>query len=153
LSTDNHIKRSVDSEDLDPKKNSKTVKWIVFFFLIVIYSIVYFIVINLDQIPELSGLQGWLKFIIYVFIMVIFFGPFIPIKRRGGKRVSIVNSLVRMMEGPKRRQYKAKPQSNLNVEYKPPLISSCKKCGFLLTRQMQNCPNCKRNNPYYVLKE
>ena len=84
--------------------------------------------------------------------MVIFFGPFIPIKRRGGKRVSIINSLVRMMEGPKKRRYKPKPQSNLNVEYKPPLLHKCK-CGFLVTRQMAKCHNCQRVNEYYVTKD
>ncbi|TFG20022.1 MAG: hypothetical protein EU530_04575 [Promethearchaeota archaeon] len=153
MSTEKARKNSNNLNDLEPENKTKTIRWIAFFFLITIYSAGYFVLMNLEQIPELDGLEGWLKIVIYVFIMVIFFGPFIPIKRRGGKRVSIVNSLVRLMEGPKRRQYNAKPQSNLNVKYRPPLISSCKKCGFLLTRQMEKCPNCKHTNQYYVAKD
>ena len=149
------IDRTTKNESVDvlndPNKK-QTGKWILFGFLIIIFSVIYFFVMNLEHFPELKGLQLWIKLLIYVFITVIFFGPFIPIKRRGGKRVSIVNSLVRMIEGPKKRRYKPKPQSNLNVEYKPPLISSCK-CGFLLTRQMAKCPNCQRANKFYVPKE
>ena len=153
MSTDKPSNNNINIPDFEPENKSKIGRWIVFFFLIAIYSAAYFVVMNLEQIPELDELAGWIKILIYIFIMVVFFGPFIPIKRRGGKRVSIVSSLVRMMEGPKRRRYKPKPQSNLNVEYRPPLISSCKKCGFLLTRQMRKCPNCQRENQYYVPKD
>lgn len=148
-------KKPVNNPDIDivePKKQKQLSRWIVFVFLIIIYSVIYFFVMNLNQLPELKALKSWIKFLVYIFVMVIFFGPFIPIKRRGGKRVSIINSLVKMMEGPKKRRYKQKPQSSLNVEYKPPLISKCK-CGFIITRQMEKCPNCKRINPYYYPKD
>jgi hypothetical protein len=139
-----------NSESSQTSKKTKIGRWILFIFLVAIYSAIYFVVINLQQFPKLKALNIWIKLLGYVFIMLIFFGPFIPIRRKGGKRVSIVNSLVRMIEGPKRRRYGPKPQSKLNVKYKPPLISSCKKCGFLLTRQMQKCPNCHTENPYYT---
>jgi hypothetical protein len=143
------------TDDFEPEPNQSTQKrrigrWILFFFLAAIYSAIYFVIINLDQFPQLKDLKTWIKIVGYFFVMLILFGPFIPIRRKGGKRVSLVNSLVRMVEGPKRRRYKPKPQSKLNVKYKPPLISSCKKCGFLLTRQMQKCPNCHTENPYYT---
>ncbi len=150
MNTDIPTRNESDSEF--PASKKQTGKWILFGFLIIIFSIIYFFVMNLENFPELKELQLWIKLLIYIFITVIFFGPFIPIKRRGGKRVSIVNSLVRMIEGPQKRRFKPKPQSNLNVEYKPPLISSCK-CGFLLTRQMAKCPNCQKANRYYVPKE
>ena len=136
-------------EGFSQRKKKQIGKWILFTSLIIVYTTVYFIVLNLEQFTEL---KNWIKFLIYSFGLVIFFGPFIPIKNRRGKRVSILNSLVRLIEGPKKRRYEPKPQSNLNIEYKPPLISSCK-CGFLLTRQMAKCPNCKRVNKYYYPKD
>ncbi|MBN2155428.1 MAG: hypothetical protein JW776_05250 [Candidatus Lokiarchaeota archaeon] len=102
-----------------------------------------------DRFPELKEFHLWIKLLIYVFALAILFGPFLPVKKSGGKRVSIVSSLVRMIEGPKKRKIKAKPESKLNVEYRPPLIHLCK-CGFLLTRQMEKCPNCQRLNEFFT---
>jgi hypothetical protein len=143
------------TDDIEPEstqfsKKRKIGQWVIFFLLLIIFSAIYFVVINLEQIPQFKDLKTWIKFVGYIFIMLILFGPFIPIRRKGGKRVSMVNSLARMIEGPKRRHYGPKPQSKLNVKYRPPLVSTCKKCGFLLTRQMAKCPNCHTENPYYT---
>ena len=152
MSNNTPIANPIDNTDIELNRNNRTAKWILFFFLIIVYSVIYFFVMSLDRFPEMKELQLWIKILVYFFVMIIFFGPFIPVKKRGKKRVSIVNSLIRMIEGPKKRKYKKKPQSSLNVTYKPPLISKCR-CGFLLTRQMAKCPNCQRTNQYYIPKD
>jgi len=127
------------------EKKNRSITWIVLVFLIVIYSVVYFIVINIESIPDI---QLWLKILIYLFVMILLIGPFVPMKNKGGKRVSLVDSLIRMIQGSNNHRFTHKPDSNLNVEFRPPLILKCK-CGFLITRRVEKCPNCKRNNDYY----
>jgi hypothetical protein len=139
------IERYDTNDQPQPKKRNQSLKWILFGFLLVIYSIVFFIVINLQSVPVI---QVWLEILIYLFIMVLLFGPFIPMKRKGGKRISIVGSLVHLIQGPIRHRFQPKPDSNLNVQFRAPLIHKCK-CGFLITRKMERCPNCMRNNEYY----
>lgn len=123
----------------------KAAKIFIVILIGVLITIAYYYVVDLI----ISDFALWLKIVIYLFIMFLIIGPFLP--RKGKKKTffsEMADRIQSTASSTESVRFKLRPKVNLDVSYTGPLISKCR-CGFILTSHMKKCPQCGRDNIIY----